>query len=352
LKDKFLNTIVPQTAALEITYDCNHKCVFCSVPWDSPRKNYARLPELSIAEWKECIKTLVGHGIKSIAFTGGEPLLKLGIIELIEYAGNIKVKEPIFNSNDELIDYKDIPLKMSLITNGELIDDKWIKLFKKYSIDLVVSLPGSKTFKEHTGGGDYQKVMGSISKLSKAGLNVVIGVCVTKKNLPELFETIALGFLNGANQLLLNRFLPGGRGTDRMELCLNKDEVTQMFDLAEEACTAANTYGSVGTEVPKCVITKEYKMLKIGTMCSGGIDFFAVDPSGRVRPCNHSPVTTGTYKDIISAIRSDYWQTFKNRDFLPKECGSCQMAIECDGGCREAAHIIYGKIDSLDPLLT
>ena len=91
-------------------------------------------------------------------------------------------------------------------------------------------------------------------------------------------------------------------------------------------------------------------MMNVGNLCSGGVDFFAIDPSGNVRPCNHSPVKLGSFRNIISAIESDYWQKFKCKDFLPKYCTGCILSMLCDGGCREAAHIVNGRLSSIDPL--
>lgn len=342
--------MIPKIAVLEMTYKCNHRCVFCSVPWHNPDGCYQELPELTTEKWKDCIDKITEGGVRNIAFSGGEPLLKEGLEQIIEYAAAKKVKEPVFDKTGQHFGYQKKDMGLSLITNGELIDGHWAKLFKKHNLTIDVSLPGISAFSELTGGSDYRKALEAIRRLSSAGLDVVVSICVTKKNLPELFETISLGFLNGAKQLLLNRFLPGGRGVDYTELCLDEEEIISMLDTAEEVCLEANTFGSVGTELPKCVIKNEYKMLNVGTLCSGGVDFFAVDPSGRVRPCNHSPVSLGNYKDIIFAIKTDYWQRFKCKDFLPKECAGCMMSLECDGGCREAAHITRGSIYAKDPV--
>lgn len=346
----FPNTIIPKTAVLEMTYKCNHRCIFCSVPWENPQGNYKKLPELTVEEWKNCVDEIVGCGVRMIAFSGGEALLKQGLEEIIAYAKSRKVKDSIFNEDNQIIGCQEKDLEISIITNAELVDDYWVNVFKKYRLIVNVSLPGINNFKELTAGGDYQKVLQAIKKLSIAGLDVVVAICVTKKNLPELFETIALAFLSGAKQLLLNRFLPGGRGINYSELCLNREEIILMLDIAEEVCREANTFGSIGTELPKCIIKKEYKMLRVGTLCSGGVDFFAIDPSGKVRPCNHSPIRLGDFRDISSAIKTDYWQKFKCKEFLPKQCFGCMLSLECDGGCREAAHIVGGSINSRDPL--
>lgn len=335
-----------------MTYNCNHKCIFCSVPWASPRQTYEKQSELTPKEWMECIDELVDCGIRNIAFSGGEPLLKDGLEDIIHYASGKKIKEAVFGTNGEIVEYVDKGFDLSLITNGELIDAYWISVFKRYNFIINVSLPGINSFKELTGGGYYHSALNAIKHLSDAGVDVVVSICVTKKNLPELFETISLGFLNGAKQLLLNRFLPGGRGLDNIDLCLNEQEINDMLDTAEEVCFEANIHGSIGTELPKCIITKEYKMIRIGTMCSGGVKFFAIDPSGNVRPCNHSPVRLGDFRDILSAINTDYWQKFKCKNFLPKECFRCLLSLNCDGGCREAAHIMNGNINSQDPLFS
>ncbi|MFH1067247.1 MAG: radical SAM protein [bacterium] len=346
----FPNAAVPKTAVLEMTYQCNHRCLFCSVPWENPKGDYKKSGELTIEEWKNCIDRLVAHEVRGLAFSGGEPLLKQGLEEIIHYAHTKKIQTPAFDQQHNLIGSQEKHFEFSLITNGRLVNSRWVELFKKYHFTMIVSLPGINAFKDLTNGGNHELALRAIRQLSDAGLDVVVSICVTKKNLPELFETISLGFIHGAKQLLLNRFLLGGRGINHPELCLSEEEVIQMLDTAEEVCQTAKTRGSVGTELPKCILKKDYTMLKVGTLCSGGVDFFAIDPSGRVRPCNHSPVQLGSYQDIPSAIKSNYWQKFKCKDFLPRECSGCAMSLQCDGGCREAAHIVHGHLNSPDPL--
>ncbi len=342
--------IVPKTSVLEMTYQCNHQCLFCSVPWESSRGDYSKQKELSGSEWMRCIDELLKHRIQTIAFSGGEPLLNKDLESIIRYARSVRTRESVFDAGGKVTGTNEKELELTLISNGELITAQWVDVFKRYRLSIVVSLPGIDSFKELTGGGNYKNPLLAIQKMAQAGQNVVVSICVTKKNLPELFQTIALGFLHGAKALLLNRFLPGGRGIDNTELGLDQEELIRMLDIAEEVCSAANCRGSIGTELPKCLLTKSYKMITVGTRCSGGIDFFAIDPAGNVRPCNHSPVKLGRYTDILAAIRSDYWQRFKQRDFLPDSCSSCALSLHCDGGCREAAHITGGTLSSEDPV--
>ena len=178
-------------------------------------------------------------------------------------------------------------------------------------------------------------------------------VTVTRKNLGELHATIAAAFLAGARQLLLNRFLPGGRGLEHAdELSLDRGQVRQMLDTAEEVLGDANRFGSVGTELPKCILDgARYERLHVGTRCSAAIDFFVIDPSGYVRACNHSPQRLNHVSEIDKVKTHPYWRRFTQKEYLPTACGGCASVGDCDGGCREAAHIVTGALDGPDMVL-
>lgn len=72
--------IKPRTAVIMLTNRCNLKCIMCK-QWRMPSHK-----ELSIEDWKRIIKGLKRVGIKNIHFTGGEPLLRQDLCELIQYS--------------------------------------------------------------------------------------------------------------------------------------------------------------------------------------------------------------------------------------------------------------------------
>ena len=72
--------IKPSAAVIMLTNRCNLKCVICKQWQEVPRE------ELTTEDWKEIIKDLKKNGIKSIHFTGGEPLLRRDLCELIQYS--------------------------------------------------------------------------------------------------------------------------------------------------------------------------------------------------------------------------------------------------------------------------
>jgi radical SAM protein with 4Fe4S-binding SPASM domain len=182
-------------------------------------------------------------------------------------------------------------------------------------------------------------------------MNTTLNVTVTKKNYYELFETLSVGLLNGAMSVLINRFLPGGRGLIyQRELSLDREELNGMLDIAEEVLTLSNRYGQTGTEIPLCAIKspKKYKRIRFGTKCAAAKDFFVIDPAGRIRTCNHSPRVVGNILEDEIIQDKAYWNIFADSNYHPLMCQSCMSIDLCDCGCREVANILHGSPCDLD----
>lgn len=342
-------SILPATAVLEISYECNHNCLFCSCPWYADPAFIE--PEIAIEEWKDLIKTYAAAGVTSFAFTGGEPLLKDGIVELLEFAAeqpalHIEIVE------DELKSWL-APPKIYLLSNGKLVDEDILQLCRRLGINLSVSLPGIKSFAAHTcGGTPVEKIFQIFSRAKELGVFTTAGITVTAKNFYELYETIAAALIAGADNILLNRFMPGGRGLQHRELELTAEQIIEMVKAAEQVLALAKRTGSVGTELPRCLVNpKDYKYLKVGTQCSAARDFFVVDPSGYIRVCNHSEQRLVPWREFDKLKENAYWDSFIFKTWMPAACEECELENECDGGCREAAHVCFGSLKSPDPLL-
>ena len=193
------------------------------------------------------------------------------------------------------------------------------------------------------------------SKAKEIGLECTANITVTKKNYYELFETISLALINGATEILLNRFLPGGRGLQYMnELSLSMEQINGMLDTAEEVLTLANRYGNVGTEIPKCIIASanSYKRIHVGYLCAAAKGFFVIDPAGQIRTCNHSPHIVGNVFEEPWIKDTDYWNKFAFRSYQPTACNGCSSAKNCDCGCREVTNILGLGINGIEPNLT
>lgn len=325
-----MSAVLPDVAALELTYRCNHKCRFCSCPW------YAGMlkpgPEMDAAEWRQLICEFADQGVRQFAITGGETLLKDGVFDILDCAANVG--------------------SVNLLSNGRILDEKTIDFCAKRGIHLSISLPGLTTFNANTDSDtEVTKVLSHFQYAKSVGCTTTVGIAVTKLNLPELYETIAAAFLAGATNLLLNRFLPGGRGLKHPELLLTAEEVVKVADIAEAVLAKADRSGHFGTEMPECVIdASKYRHLQVSTGCSAASGFFVVGPNGMIRTCNHSPVEIVRWNEWRKLPDELEWMHMVRHDRLPAMCAGCDKAAHCAGGCREAARVFRGSPLAPDPV--
>ena len=292
-----MTTVLPPVAALELTYRCNHACRFCSCPWFAGMIKPSA--EMSVDEWKRLIDEFAANGVRQFSFTGGEALMKEGCLDLVDFAS----KRALVN----------------LLSNGRIVTDDVLRFCAERGIRLSVSMPGLKSFAENTDSDTpVEHILGVFARARELGCGTTVGVAVTKLNLPELYETISAALVAGADSLLLNRFLPGGRGLSHPELMLTAEEVREVADVAEEVLSRAK---------------------------------FTVGPNGMIRACNHSPVEILRWNEWERLPECEEWMHFVRHDYLPEMCTDCARAAKCMGGCREAARVFLGSPSAPDPLL-
>src|ERR1035437_10088099 len=90
---------------VSITDRCNYKCVYCRTG-----ELGAQYPELAIGEYLRLIKVFVGLGITKVRLTGGEPLLRRGLVDLVRELSGLRT-------------LTGEPLDLALTTNGHLLDE-------------------------------------------------------------------------------------------------------------------------------------------------------------------------------------------------------------------------------------
>lgn len=344
---------LPRAAILEMTFRCSHECVYCSCPWYAPESRYPVGPPQTAGEYIKMIDHLVDDcGVAALTFSGGEPLLFDGLRRVIDHAASKEVDYPFESGGG--IETRRVKVGLYLITNGSLLDASWLDYLKDRGVGLGISLPGLKTYNLHTGSKltSPEKILGLIGEAAKRRMPVTANVTITKANFFEAYETMAEALLAGASFLLLNRFLPGGRGLRFMkELFMDRARTAELLDIAEDVLKTANRNGSTGTEIPFCMFPgKKFEKLHIASDCSAGTGFFALDAAGYMRVCNHSPVRLSHWSEAGSVMENPYFRKFVRKEYFPEECSGCARQFECDCGCREAAHIISKRLDAPDPV--
>lgn len=163
-KNKF-----PLRAMFELTYRCNFNCVHCYVVTDKNKK------ELNTTEVKKVLRQLRDAGCFHVGFTGGEPLARKDIFEILDYA-------------------KGCGFRISLLTNGFLIDKRAADRIASLGVSLNrvdVSVLGitKNTLEGVTRKkGSFTKVMRAIRLLKDKGVDVQIKATLMKQNKDEFLR--------------------------------------------------------------------------------------------------------------------------------------------------------------------
>lgn len=169
LMDKFGRTITD--LRVSITDRCNYKCVYCRTGTVG-----AQFAELSMQDYLRMIRVFVGLGIEKIRLTGGEPLLRKGIISLVSQLAELRT-----STTGE-------PLDLAITTNGHLLEEMAAPLAEAGLSRITVSMDAvdSATFARITRvPGSFEKVLAGLRAAQRAGLGPVKVNCVLLRGFNE-----------------------------------------------------------------------------------------------------------------------------------------------------------------------
>jgi PqqA peptide cyclase len=328
-----------QSLVFEVTQRCNHDCPHCYNAWKNAAP-YPPAPPLSTCETLGMLdKVLDETGARLVSLSGGEPMLRPDIYQIVDFLGARGVST-------------------NLITNGSLLTEEAIDRLSpdKISIFELPLLSVDRAIHDLLSGspGAFDRVTLAIANLKAARQRVVTVFVATKWNLPTWPETAELAFALGADGIMFNRFNPGGEGGRHIEeLQASPEELTVALDVAEKFGTQYDLSISCSIAMPPCLFdTSRYKRLTFG-FCAAGTEraYYTIDPVGNLRPCNHSPTILGNVR------QQGFWEIVDgraSRDFVaarPKFCAGCRLETACQGSCKAAAEACFGTPRALEPFL-
>ena len=299
----------------EVCYECNHNCVHCYNYWRSGNTPIEKCENLELIA-DEIIKRKPLY----LAITGGEPLLMFNQIK--------RIMEKIVNSG----------IKISISTNGTLINEERVIFFKNHGIELVISLPSidPKVCDEITQG---KNVVSKLSKvwplLKKYDIPTTCNIVVNKANINTLLETILavkkIGFeiRVGIAQKPIN----ASELYDKYEL--SNDDFDKIIKICVEAKEKFNAELDLSVCLPDCAFKNQEDLRKLTKgSCFGGSLSYAIAVNGDIKACQ---CDTKSYGNILKDNFIDvYKRMVERRDgsLIPEECKKCVRFTSCRGGCR------------------
>ncbi|NYF88140.1 GTP 3',8-cyclase MoaA [Tunturiibacter empetritectus] len=171
LRDKFGRCITD--LRVSVTDRCNYKCVYCRTGNEG-----AQFAELPIEDYLRMVRVFVSLGVEKVRLTGGEPLLRSGLIEMVRELSEMRTAflpdgSPAGNQGD--------PLDIALTTNGHLLKGLAQPLKDAGLNRVTVSMDAvdAETFGAITRvPQSYERVLAGVREAQSVGLGPVKVNCV------------------------------------------------------------------------------------------------------------------------------------------------------------------------------
>jgi Fe-coproporphyrin III synthase len=337
-----------------VTRRCNLRCVHCYS--QSEDRGYSG--ELSLDEGKRLIDDLAGFGSPVILFSGGEPLIRPDILDLIRYATQQG-------------------RRAVLSTNGTLITPALAEKLKDIGLSYVgISLDGLQETHDAFRGfsGTFARVMAAIKNCQDVGLKVGLRFTINKRNFQDIPGIFDLVEEKRIPRICFYHLVYAGRGTDLVNEDLDHERTREVVDLILDRTRALHDKG-LPVEVltvdnhadgpyTYLRLTKEdpqraAEVLKLLQMNEGnnsgrGIGCVSWDGSvhadqfwrhhsfGNVRERPFSEIWTDPSDELLMKLKD-------KKKYMKGRCAKCQWLDICGGNFRVRAEAISGDVWAPDP---
>jgi radical SAM protein with 4Fe4S-binding SPASM domain len=305
----------PHSVVWDSTRKCNLSCIHCAA-----RDTYER--ELTSAEAKALIDTLSDMKVSSFQVTGGEPLMRKDMLEILSYAA-------------------EKGLKTSLATNGFLVDEKMADAIVETGVSLVqVSIDGTERAHNHIRNDDqsFEKAVSAVRCLKESSCpQVSVASTVMPSNLESLNDLKGILIDLGVDFWNIGTVLPAGKARDKPELFLTKEQFRLLLD--HIVSSKEDIEIDLGENFP---FLGEYEEIirKRPLICPAGILSCCVGVDGHVRGCpDQQDSEKNREGSILEDGFRDIWAKgftrYRRREILKTDarCSACASRNACFGGC-------------------
>lgn len=322
----------PLALIAEVTHRCPLHCVYCS----NPLEMAAVSSELSTAEWIGVFQQSGKLGMLHAHFTGGEPLARPDLAELIAGA-------------------RAAGLYTNLITSGLGLGEARLKALVDAGLDHIqVSFQDSREEAANwIAGAKAHAHKIELSRLIRQHkLAFTVNLVVHRQNIDHIEEMI--GFIE---QLAPERMeiahtqYYGWALRNRAALLPTREQLEK----ATEAVTAAEK--RLGGRIRVDFVVPDY-YARFPKACMGGWGqrLMLINPSGRALPCHAAETIPGlTFENVRDHTLEHIWresssfQRFRGEEWMPEPCRSCDQRAVDFGGCRCQALLLTGDASATDP---
>lgn len=323
----------PLWLTLELTYRCPLKCPWCNNPLDF--KDYASR-ELSTDEWKRVLREGRELGALQLGFTGGEPLQRDDLEELVAYADALGYYTNLITSGIGLTEERMLALKNAGLKQVQLS-------LQSTRAEVTDELVGAKA----------HALKLEAARLIKAhGFPMVMNMPVCKQNIEqidvmcELAASLGVEYIEFANLQYYNWAL------------VNRDELMPSLAQVREAEAVVQRWRDKlrGSMTIYFVIPDYYEGRPKACMNGWGAIHLTIAPDGVAMPCQEARAIPGLeFESVRDKPLTWLWhdsplfRKYRGLDWLPEPCSSCSEKEKDFGGCRCQAFLLTGDAGNTDP---
>ncbi len=328
------NAITPPFWLLaELTYRCPLHCVFCYNPL-----NYAAIQnELTTAEWIKVMREARQLGAAQLGFSGGEPLMRDDLEELVDEAHRLG-----FYTN--------------LITSGVGLNEKRIQALKTAGLDHIQlsfqdSTQEMNDFLSSTKTFELKKRVAALIK--QYNYPMVMNVVLHRHNLPHIDKIIEMALSLEAEYVeLANTQYYGWAMKNREHLIPSHQQLI-------EAEAIVNQYREkIGKTCKLLFVVPDYFENRPKACMNGwGSVFLGVGPDGAALPCHNArEIPDLDIPNVKHHSMREIWYEskafnfFRGYEWMQEPCRSCDEKSKDFGGCRCQALMLAGDASKTDPV--
>jgi len=291
--------VFPGTCTLSITPRCPCKCVHCS----ADRFVTEKRRELTTDELKSVIDQAVDLGVSNVVFTGGEPMVRQDLYDLIAHVDKNRAHVMIF-------------------TSGVLLTEKNVARLAAAGLDsLNVSIDADSAAVHdelRRMPGAFQKAFEGARRARAAG--ILTGVSTYGSH-----ETVASGSLehiltmardDGFHEVTIFDCVPTGKFLNAPQVRMGRKDIKRIRAMAERFNAA---------EHPMGVTAQAKANAHDGGGCFGGFAQFYMTCYGDVNPCDFNPVTFG---NVLDSPLDTIWRRIVSHPEYAPHRHACRMQSE------------------------
>ncbi|HTZ84611.1 MAG TPA: pyrroloquinoline quinone biosynthesis protein PqqE [Candidatus Acidoferrales bacterium] len=322
----------PLALIAEVTHRCPLHCVYCS----NPVELAAIESELSTSEWTNVFEQAGKLGMLHAHFTGGEPLARADLTDLISAA-------------------RSAGLYTNLITSGIGLNEQRLQELVNAGLDHIqVSFQDSRESAANwiAGAKAHAHKVDLSRAIRKLKIAFTVNLVVHRQNLDHLEEMIAfIEQLNPERVEIAHTQYYGWALANRAALMPTREQLNRAVTIISDAERRLAGRMRIDSVVP------DY-YAKYPKACMGGWGqrLMLINPSGKVLPCHAAEVLPGmTFENVREKSVQWIWresssfQRFRGEEWMPEPCRSCERRTEDFGGCRCQAFLLAGDAGVTDP---